>query len=120
MTILLKKEWQVNELEGLTIKIAEAIQRGIKELLSVSLIIKKPNDLFLNGKKICGILTECSSTHHKVNYILIGIGFNVNEETFEGNLSDIATSLKKECRREFKREEIVIKILEELEKTLEL
>lgn len=86
MTLLVKKEWKIEKLEGLTIKIAEAIQGAIQELFSYSLTIKEPNDLLLNGKKICGILTESSTTLSTVNYVLIGIGFNVNEETFEGEL----------------------------------
>lgn len=86
MTILLKKDWEIADLEGFTLKIAEAIQKAIKELYSYALTIKKPNDLLLNGKKICGILTESSVMKQKVNYVLIGIGFNVNEEIFEGEL----------------------------------
>lgn len=86
MTLLVKKEWKIEKLDGLTIKIAEAIQGAIQELFSYSLTIKEPNDLLLNGKKICGILTESSTTLSTVNYVLIGIGFNVNEETFEGEL----------------------------------
>ena len=86
MTKLLKKDWEIADLEGFTLKIAEAIQKAIKELYSYALTIKKPNDLLLNGKKICGILTESSVIKQKVNYVLIGIGFNVNEEIFEGEL----------------------------------
>ena len=50
-----------------------------------------------------------------MDYVLIGIGVNVNQVEFEGELSNIATSLKKEFNMEFEREEIVAKILEKLE-----
>lgn len=80
MTIILKDDWKVQDLDGLTLKIAEAIKNAIKVLYGYELKIKEPNDLLLNGKKICGILTECSSMNNIVNYILIGIGFDVNEE----------------------------------------
>lgn len=95
MTILLKKHWKLADLEGFTLNIAEAIKQAIQELFSASLTIKKPNDLFLNGKKICGILTESSVMEQTVNYVLIGIGFNVNEETFEGELRRDSNILKK-------------------------
>ena len=77
--------------------------------------IKEPNDLMLNDKKICGILTQCTTLKETVCYVLIGIGFNVNQVEFNKELSDIATSLKKEFNIEFEREEIVAKILENLE-----
>lgn len=115
MTIILKPDWNVEHLNGLTMKIAESIKNTIKELYGYELTIKEPNDLLLNYKKICGILTESSSMNNKVNYILIGIGFNVNEENFCGELQDIATSLKNEYNKEFEREEIIIKILEKIE-----
>ena len=46
-------------------------------------------------KKICGILTESSTINGILNHILIGIGFNVNEEVFNEETVNIATSLKK-------------------------
>ena len=49
----------------------------------------------LNDKKICGILTQCTTLKETVCYVLIGIGFNVNQVEFNKELSDIATSLKK-------------------------
>ena len=51
----------------------------------------------------------------KVNYILIGIGFNVNQVQFNKEISNIATSLKAEYNKEFEREDIIAKILEKLE-----
>ena len=105
----------MEKLEGLTIEIARQIVKAIKELYGYKLKIKEPNDLMLNDKKICGILTQCTTLKETVCYVLIGIGFNVNQVEFNKELSDIATSLKKEFNIEFEREEIVAKILENLE-----
>lgn len=116
MTIILKPDCNVEDLSGLTLKIAEGIKNAIKELYGYELKIKEPNDLILNGKKICGILTECSSMNNKVNYVLIGIGFNVNQDDFNKELQNIATSLKIEYNKEFEREDIIAKILEKIEK----
>ena len=114
MSLVIYPNCKVEELEGFTVNIAEAIKEAIKELYGYKLDIKEPNDLMLNGKKICGILTQSVTLAEKVDYVLIGIGFNVNQVEFEGELSNIATSLKKEFNMEFEREEIVAKILEKL------
>ena len=91
---------------------------AIKELYDYNLEIKEPNDLLLNNKKICGILTESSTIANKVNYILIGIGFNVNEEIFNKEIQDIAISLKTEYGKEYNKEEIIVKIIENIEKII--
>ena len=115
MTIILYPKCKPNELEGLTIKIAECIKEGIYELYRYRLQIKKPNDLMINNKKICGILTEIHTMGEKIKYLIISLGFNVNEEEFSKETEQIATSLKIEYKKNFKREEIIIKIIEKLE-----
>ena len=90
----------------------------IKKLYNINLKIKKPNDLMLNNKKICGILTEISTIGEKINYMLISLGFNVNEEKFPEEIENIATSLKKEYNKEFKREDIIITFIEDLEMSI--
>lgn len=113
MTIIKHPKCKVSELEGLTIKIAEDIKEIIKEMYGYELQIKIPNDLILNNKKICGILTEVHTQGEKIEYLLISIGFNVNETEF-GEFNDIATSLKKEYQKEFNREEIIINIINKI------
>ena len=73
----------------------------------------------LNGKKISGILTELHSRSENIEYLLISIGFNVNEDEFEGELKEIATSLKQEYHMEFNREEIISKIITKIDKLIE-
>ena len=113
MTIISHPKCKISELEGITIKIAENIQQIIEEMYGYELRIKIPNDLMLNGKKICGILTEVHTQGEKIEYLLISIGFNVNETEFD-ELSDIATSLKKEYQKEFDREKIIINIINKI------
>lgn len=95
MTIFVRQNFNIAQLEGFTIRIAEAIKEAIEELYSYSLTIKKPNDLLLKGKKIAGILTETAILKESVNYLLIGIGFNVNEEKFSKELRKYCHILKK-------------------------
>lgn len=119
MTLLTYPTGRVNQLEGLTTKIARAVQQAILTLYHYKLTIKEPNDLMLHNKKICGILTEVHTQGEKINYLLISIGFNVNEEEFSEETREIATSLKREYKKEFKREEIIEGIVKNIEKEIE-
>ena len=73
----------------------------------------------LNGKKVCGILTEINTISEKINYLLISLGCNVNEEEFSKETENLATSLKKEFKKKFSREDIIKKFIEILEKEIE-
>ena len=68
----------------------------------------------IKGKKICGILTEVHTRGEEIEFMLISIGMNVNEEYFSEAITDIATSLKKEFNKEFCREDIIIKIINKI------
>lgn len=118
MTIILKPSCKACNLKDLTVDIAKTMKETIFELYNIELKIKEPNDLLLNNKKICGILTQINSIGENINYLLISFGFNVNEEDFSDEIKEIATSLKKEFNKEFEREEIIKKFIEKLEKLI--
>ncbi len=115
MSILYKPMCNVEKLNGLTVNIAKVLKEKIQELYNINLKIKEPNDLMLNGKKICGILTETNIIGDKINYVIISIGFNVNEIYFPIELENIATSLKKEMKKEFDKEDIINSFIDILE-----
>lgn len=119
MTIILKPNIDINNLEGFTVEIARNIQSAIKDLYGIELKIKLPNDLLLNSKKICGILTESTTIKNIVNEIFIGIGFNINQEDFPEDIKEIATSLYRETEIKYNVEEIICKIIENIEKEIE-
>ena len=119
MTLVIFPQCLVKEMTGITTKIAQCMVGAIQELYQIKLNIKQPNDLLLNGKKIAGILTQSSSLNGRVNELIIGIGFNVNQMVFAEELQDIATSLKKEYNKEYEREKIIVNFLEKLEPILE-
>ncbi len=73
----------------------------------VSSYIKWPNDIVINGKKVCGILTEMSAKPGKVEYVVIGIGINVNTKVFEDSIKETATSLYMEYNTVFDKACIV-------------
>lgn len=112
MTLLFYPRKTILELKNITYQIAEMIQSALQDLYDIPLTIKLPNDLLLHEKKICGILTESSIQNGKVNYLLVGIGFNVNQMRFPEELEEIATSLKREYpEKEWEREEIIVKMM---------
>ena len=115
MSILYRPTCKIKDLDGLTVKIAKILQNEIQNLYNIELKIKEPNDLMLSNKKICGILTETNIIGNKINYLIISVGFNVNEIDFPDELENIATSLKKETGREFNKEEIIQKFIKDLE-----
>lgn len=118
MTVIIYPNCDIKKLEGYTVKVAEAMRDTIKELYNINLKIKVPNDLIINNKKISGILTNSTTLDGVVKYLLVGIGFNVNEEKLANEISEIATSLKIEFDKEFSREDIIINFIEKLEKLI--
>lgn len=106
-TFVLKPNCNISKLENLTILIAECIVEAVNKLYNVELQIKYPNDLICNTKKIAGILTESVTNNEVVKCIYIGIGMNVNQNVFDDEIKDIATSLKNEYKKEFSRETII-------------
>lgn len=77
-------------------------------------MIKWPNDVLIDERKVCGILTEISLSLNSINYVIIGIGMNVNSEPSK-DLKGTATSIKEELKKEVDREELLKRLLEELE-----
>lgn len=103
--------------DAMTITMAASISivEALTKITDLKPMIKWPNDVLVKGKKICGILTELDAEMDRINYIIIGIGINVNNNISK-ELNDIATSLKIETNMNFSRVEILANILNNLEK----
>ena len=86
----------IKKLDGITLKIAQLIIGIFKDQYNIDLQIKLPNDIVFNGKKIGGILTETQIISEVVKYLVIGIGINTNKKSFNDEIKDIATSIRKE------------------------
>jgi BirA family biotin operon repressor/biotin-[acetyl-CoA-carboxylase] ligase len=76
--------------------------------------LKWPNDLLLDSKKFCGILTEMNAEATRVRYLVIGIGINVNQVRFPEDLRQVATSLKAASGTEWSRVELTAALLKSL------
>ena len=77
MSLLLRPELPPTCASMLTLVAALAVADGIREVCDLEAKIKWPNDIVVNGKKVCGILTEMSTELECINYIVTGIGINV-------------------------------------------
>lgn len=116
MSILLKpKELQPENAPMLTLVSALAVVRAIEQQTGIRGGIKWPNDIVINGKKVCGILTEMSTQIDYINHIVVGIGINVHNEQFPEELSERATSLFLESGKHFNRAALVEAVCEQFE-----
>lgn len=95
----------------LTMASSIAVFQGIKKITGITAEIKWPNDLLIDKKKVCGILTEIDSEKQKIKYCIIGIGINVNND-LEKELQLNATTLKKELNKEISLHELLRAIIE--------
>lgn len=94
-----------------------AIAKAIRAVSGLEVGIKWPNDILYQGRKMVGILTELSAEMDAINYIVIGIGINVNiaREEFPADLTEIATSISAECGRHIPRVALLQQILLNME-----
>lgn len=81
-----------DRLLSLTAVAAVAVSEALEEALGIKTLIKWPNDLELNGKKLCGILTEAVTCGSQLN-IIAGIGINLNTATFPEEIKERACSV---------------------------
>ncbi len=117
MSLILKPTMEPMKVPKLTLIGAAAVHKAL-ENMKIKAQIKWPNDVLIDGKKICGILTEMSGELNMVNYVIMGIGINVNldEKDIPDQLKDKATSLKISTGKEINRKELTANILNEFEK----
>lgn len=114
MSVILKPSITPYKAPFITLIAGASIVKALNDL-GIETLIKWPNDIIINGKKICGILTELSAEIERINHIVLGIGINVKTMDFDTEISHIATSLKKEGYN-VSRVDIVRNTLEEFEK----
>lgn len=114
-SVILRPSLPPSEILTLSLATGLAVRAAIQEIDSrVSPDLKWPNDLLIDGKKVCGILTEMNAEATRVRYIVVGIGINVNQHGFPKDLS--ATSLRLATGSEWSRVELVAALLKSLDR----
>jgi BirA family biotin operon repressor/biotin-[acetyl-CoA-carboxylase] ligase len=100
-----------------------AVAEVLHELYDLPVETKWPNDVLINGRKVCGILAEMNTQSRRVNYVVVGVGVNANfdlENVFQDSLRKTATSLKRELGRRVPMDELFKALLEKFEYFYEL
>lgn len=108
MTLMIKPDINPNNASMLTLVAALAVAKAITSVTGEEALIKWPNDIVINGKKVCGILTEMNAQFDYINHIVVGIGINVHNESFPEEISQMASSLMIEAGgKRFHRAQII-------------
>lgn len=117
LSILLFPTLEPKDCVLLTTAAAVAVRRAIEETLGLKTQFKWVNDIYCNGKKLCGILTESSinTKDNKLDYAIIGIGINFKKTAYPSEISNIATSLEECTELICNRNTLIASILNNLE-----
>jgi BirA family transcriptional regulator, biotin operon repressor / biotin---[acetyl-CoA-carboxylase] ligase len=114
-TLLLRPRLAPVQAPLLTMMAGLSAHAAIQAQTGLTVDLKWPNDLLINGKKMGGILTEMHAEPEQIRFVIVGIGLNVNQEKFAGELGAIATSLRLESGKTQSRLELLVRLLREFE-----
>lgn len=114
LSVLFRPSILPMETSALTLMCGLSVAKMLREL-GFDAWIKWPNDVKINDKKVCGILTEMSAEMERVHYVIAGIGINVNHRQFPEELKDIATSLYLETGQTWEKAALAGRLLQWIE-----
>lgn len=113
-SLLLRPDIEPEASFKMTLIAAVSVAKAVRSLTGLEAKIKWPNDIVVNRKKICGILTEMSAEWQRINYLVVGVGVNVNQTNFPEEIAEIASSLAIESGKAQSRLELLNAYLKEL------
>ena len=114
-SFLLRPRIAPSEAAGITPLAGLAVCKALRELTGLDCKIKWPNDVIVGRKKLCGILTEMSAEFDAVEYIVTGIGVNVDQTDFPPEIAEKATSLLLETGTRFDKNRLLACLLQHIE-----
>lgn len=106
-SLLLRPEILAERASMLTLVTALALAKTIRQVTDLETMIKWPNDIVVNSKKLCGILTESSTDLANIHYVVVGIGINCNQTEFSKEIAEMATSVRLETGKEVNRSKLL-------------
>jgi len=113
-SIILRPPLSPSSAPVLTLMAGLAAQSALSSTTGLAVDIRWPNDLLVNGKKVCGILTEMQAELDRLHAVVLGIGINVNHTQMPRGLKEIATSLRIEAQQTWSRVHLFTALLKEL------
>ena len=114
-SILLKPEKSKDIFSCITLVMGLAVNKALTNFIGIKTTIKWPNDIVLNNKKVCGILSEIAYKNNEVDYIVLGVGVNLYTEKFDNEIEKIATSVFLETGKKIDKFELLSDILNQFE-----
>lgn len=115
MSILIKPDILPQELSCITLVTGLAVAKALEEYTGREVLIKWPNDIVLEKKKLCGILCEMSAEINTINYAVCGIGINLNKAEFDGDIGNVACSVLSVTGKKSFRSEVCSAVLNHFE-----
>lgn len=117
-SVLLRPKAAPEQVTGLTLTAGLSVAKAIQKLTGCKAQIKWPNDVVIGSQKVCGILTEMAAEMESVEYVIPGIGINVNTESFPEEIAYKATSLFLSTGKKWSRAQLLGAVLSEMEALL--
>lgn len=114
VSVLLRPVMELKHLAVVPLAAGLAAAQAISLASRLKVDLRWPNDLLIGERKVGGILVESKADRGTVSYVVIGIGINVHQRTFDVGLSTPATSLDVEAGGAISRQELLIRLLESL------
>jgi len=112
-TLLIRPRIRANQAALLTHVAAVSVREGIERIYpEIKCALKKPNDVLIRGKKVCGILVESRTMSDWIDFAAIGIG--INTDYYPLSLAEYATSISKEINRKTEKEAVFDAIIKEI------
>ena len=124
-TILLRPDFAPDKASMITLVMALSVAEAVGEITGTVAGIKWPNDIVMNKKKICGMLTEMTMTPEmdEIQYVVVGAGINVNNaspEEFQEEVRPTATSMRIETGQQYNRANLLNQVLLRFEENYEI
>lgn len=120
MTLLLRPRFAPEKASMVTLVMAVSVAQGITEVSGLPARIKWPNDIVIHKKKAVGILTELTMETDYIQYLVCGVGINVNQTEFPEEIKATATSLYLEGGRKINRAGLIERVMEHFEENYEI
>lgn len=111
MSMLVRPNIRPEKAPMLTLVAGLSVVEAVRQFTGLEAKIKWPNDVVINGSKICGILTEMNGERDYIQNVIIGVGINVNQSSFPKEIEDVATSLKLLTGKSINRNNLIVIIL---------
>ena len=122
LSIIINPSVDYSKIPLITLATGVAVAKTLEKIGVENPEIKWPNDIMINGKKVCGILTEAVTKLNTIENVIIGVGIdaNLNVSDFPKELQEGTTTLKEELHKEGNENKLIQLFLEEFEKINEL